>query len=67
MPILTTLVAYLVSGLGIASQLQFIRILGFVMDSPLLLSPVYSNLRSFQVDTDDRQNAAVPPALDEVI
>lgn len=34
MPILSTLVAYLVSGLGIASQLQFIRIFGFVMNSP---------------------------------
>lgn len=33
MPIPSTLVAYLVLGLGIASQLQFIRILGFVMES----------------------------------
>lgn len=66
MSILSTLVAYLVSGIGIASQLQFIRIFDFVMDSPYCYL-LYSNPRSFQVDTDDRQNAAVPPALDEVI
>lgn len=59
MPIPSTLVAYLVLGLGIASQLQFIPILGFVMESPycyLLYIQIFVHFKSILM-TDRMQRS----------